>query len=157
MANNVWHVGFAVPDLEAAKDEFGKLYGLTWRPNVLRSLRLTLADGSEIEVDVNVTFSEGGPFAVELWQSVDGTPLETPKSGWFHHVGYWVDDWEHEARRLEELGYASVLRNGENPLINLGPGGMFIEPCNLHRDQPYLRDLYPIGSPFAGEPVLPQR
>jgi hypothetical protein len=26
-----------------------------------------------------------------------------------------------------------------------------IEPCNLHRDQPYLRDLYPATSPHFGD------
>jgi len=30
-----------------------------------------------------------------------------------------------------------------------------VEPCDLHRDQPSLRDLFPAGSPFAGDPELP--
>ena len=83
------------------------------------------------------------------------TPLATPESGWFHHIGYWVDEFDKERDRLGKLGYPPVLTNGTNPLLNLGPGNIVVEPCNLHRDQPYLRDLYPADSPFAGEPEFP--
>jgi hypothetical protein len=40
-------------------------------------------------------------------------------------------------------------------LISRGPGNILIEPCDLQRDQPYLRDLYPADSRLPGEPVLP--
>lgn len=142
----IWHIGIAVPDLPKAMAEVGALFDLTWRPVVVRSLTLTGGDGREYDVDVNVTFSRGGPFAVELWQSVPDTPLATPESGWFHHIGYWVDDFAKEGDRLGELGYAPVLTNGTNPLLNLGPGNIMVEPCDPHRDQPYLRDLYPAGT-----------
>lgn len=121
----------------------GELFDLTWRPVVVRSLTPTGGDGRGYEVDVNVTFSRGGPFAVELWRSIPDTPLATPASGWFHHVGYWVDDLPEEGARLDALGYAPVLTNGTNPLLNLGPGNIMVEPCDLQRDQPYLRDLNP--------------
>jgi hypothetical protein len=153
--SRIWHFGMAVPDLAAGMAEVGELFGLSWRPVVVRSLSLTGGDGRVYDVDVHVTFSLGGPFAVELWQSIPDTPLATPESGWFHHVGYWVDDFGQEAERLAGLGYPSVLANGSLPLLNRGPGGLVVEPCNLGRDQPYLRDLYPPDSPFAGEPELP--
>jgi hypothetical protein len=152
----IWHIGMAVPDLEKGMAEIGALFGLTWRPVVVRSLSLTDGDGKVHHVDVHVTFSIGGPFAVELWQSIPGTPLATPEAGWFHHIGYWADEFDQEGRRLSALGYPPVLKNGEKPLLNLGPGNILIEPCDLHRDQPYLRDLYPPDSPFAGEPEFPQ-
>ena len=153
--NNIWHIGMAVPDLERAQAELGELFGLQWRPVVVRSLTLTGPAGERYDVDCHVTFSLGGPFAVELWQSIPGTPLETPASGWVHHLGYWVDDFAGEGERLARLGHPPVLANGDAPLLNRGPGGLLIEPCNLHRDQPYLRDLYPPESPYAGAPVLP--
>ena len=152
----LWHIGMAVPDLEKAQHEVGTLWDLKWRPVVTRSLSLTGADGELYDVDCNVTFSLGGPFAVELWESIPGTPLETPESGWLHHVGYWVPDFAAEGERLAHLGHPPVLTRDSLPLLNRGPGGLMVEPCDLHRDQPYLRDLFPPESPHRGEPVLPQ-
>lgn len=50
------------------------------------------APGRPNEVDCHVTFSLGGPFAVEIWQAMPGTPQATPEAGWPHHIGYWVDE-----------------------------------------------------------------
>jgi len=38
--------------------------------------------------------------------------------------------------------------------LNRGPAGTLIELCDLHSDRPSLRDLFPPGSEFAGEPLL---
>lgn len=35
-----------------------------------------------------------------------------------------------------------------------GPAGTLVEPCDLHSDRPSLRDLFPLRSEFAGEPLL---
>jgi hypothetical protein len=43
---------------------------------------------------------------------------------------------------------------GTTPLLNRGPAGTSIELCDLHSDRPSLRDLFPPGSEFAGEPLL---
>lgn len=151
----LWHMGLAVPDLDEAKHRLGELFELNWRPTVTRSLTLSGPDGTVQKVDVRVTFSLGGPFAVEVWQGIPGTPLAIPETGWLHHVGYWVDDHAAERARLERLGYPPLLRGAEGLTVNRGPGGLGLEPCDLTRDQPYLRDLYPPRSPFHGEPVLP--
>jgi catechol 2,3-dioxygenase-like lactoylglutathione lyase family enzyme len=68
---------------------------------------LTLADaaGRPYEVECHVVFSLGGPFAVEVWQAIPGTPLDVPEGGGVHHIGYWVDDFAAEAKRLDALGY----------------------------------------------------
>jgi hypothetical protein len=29
---------------------------------------------------------------------------------------------------------------------------LMLEPCDLQRDRPFLRDLFPADSPFHGEP-----
>jgi hypothetical protein len=151
----LWHVGLAVPDLKSAQDAFSKLWGLTWRPVVTRRLQMTDSEGNRLEIACDVTFSLGEPFAVELWQSIPNTPLETPASGWLHHVGYWADDFASEGARLALLGHSPVLTRDGLPVLNLGPGGLMIEPCDLLRDQPYIRDLLPQQSPFAGEPIFP--
>lgn len=151
----VWHVGMAVPDLDRGRAEIGELFGLTWRPVITRSMTVTDEAGRVQDVDVQVTFSLGGPFAVELWQEIPGTPLATPAGGWFHHLGYWVDDHEAEKKRLAGLGWPPFMTSEPGLLLSRGPGNIVVEPCDLLRDQPYLRDLYPPDSPFFGEPLLP--
>lgn len=152
---NVWHIGLAVPDLAAAQQQYSAVLGVDWRPVVVRSMTVQDATGTDLSIDVHVTFSVGGPFAIELWQSIPGTPLESPSSGWFHHIGYWVDDMAAEGQRLAALGLPATLSRAGLPLLNAAPGGFMVEPCDLHRDQPYLRDLYPTNSEFFGAPELP--
>jgi hypothetical protein len=105
-------------------------------------------------VECHVVFSLGGPFAVEAWQAIPGTPLDMPEGGGVHHIGYWVDDLASEAKRLDALGYPRYATAGTTPLLNRGPAGTLIELCDLHSDRPSLRDLFPPESEFAGEPVL---
>jgi hypothetical protein len=42
--------------------------------------------------------------------------------------------------------------SGPSLAIHRGPGGLLLEPCDLQRDRPFLRDLFPTDSPFHGEP-----
>ena len=149
-----WHLGIAVPDLEEGKEELGEVFGLRWRPARVRKLTLTDAAGRSYEVECHVVFSLGGPFAVEVWQAIPGTPLDMPQTGGVHHIGYWVDDLAAEAKRLDTLGYPRYATAGTMPLLNRGPAGTLIELGGLHGDRPSLRDLFPPGSDFAGEPLL---
>jgi catechol 2,3-dioxygenase-like lactoylglutathione lyase family enzyme len=89
---SIWHIGIAVPDLEKGKKELGEVFGLRWRPARVRKLTLADAAGRPDEVECHVVFSLGGPFAVEVWQAIPGTPLDVPEAGGVHHIGYWVDD-----------------------------------------------------------------
>ena len=151
---SIWHIGFAVPDLEVGKKELGEVFGLSWRPARTRRLTLADADGRGHDVECHVVFSVGGPFAVEVWQAIPGTPLDIPESGGVHHIGYWVDDIAAEAKRLGALGYPSFATAGIMPLLNRGPGGTLVELCDVHSDRPSLRDLFPPESEFAGDPLL---
>jgi hypothetical protein len=153
--SNIWHIGLAVPDLDAGMDYVGDLFDLRWRPVVTRSLTIVDERGRRHDVDCDLTFSMDGPFAVELWQAIPGTPLATPESGWLHHIGYWVQDYRSEGPRLAELGFTPFLTSDSTLLLSRGPGNLRVEPCDLHRDRPYLRDLYPPNSDFASEPVFP--
>jgi catechol 2,3-dioxygenase-like lactoylglutathione lyase family enzyme len=150
----IWHIGIALPDLEKGQKELADVFGLRWRPARVRKLTLTDAEGRTSEVECHVAFSLGGPFAVEVWQAIPGTPLEMPEGGGVHHIGYWVDDLAAEAKRLDALGYPSYAKVGATPLLNRGPAGTVIEVCDLHSDRPSLRDLFPPESEFAGEPLL---
>lgn len=151
---SIWHIGIAVPDLKKGQKELGEIFGLHWRPVRVRNLTLADAADRPHEVECHVAFSLGGPFAVEVWQAIPGTPLDMPEGGGVHHIGYWVDDIAAEAKRLDTLGYPSYATAGTTPLLNRGPAGTLIELCDLHSDRPSLRDLFPPGSEFAGEPLL---
>src|SRR5712671_7162913 len=115
---SIWHIGIAVPDLENGQKELGNVFGLRWRPARVRKLTLADAAGRPYEVECHVAFSLGGPFAVEVWQAIPGTPLDIPESGGVHHIGYWVDDITAEAQRLSALGYPTT----SSPPIPQRPG-----------------------------------
>lgn len=151
---SIWHIGIAVPDLEKGMSELAEVFGIGWRPARVRRLTLSDAGGRPHEVECHVAFSLGGPFAVEVWQAIPSTPLDLPEGGGVHHIGYWVDDLAAEAKRLAALGYPGYATVGTMPLLNRGPAGTLIELCDLHSDRPSLRDLFPLESEFAGEPVL---
>lgn len=151
--SKLWHIGLAVPDLERAMAEVGALFDLAWRPVLTHSLTVKDGEGRAFDIDLPVTFSVGGPFAIEVFHAVPGTPLATPASGWLHHVGYWVDDYPAERERLARLGYPTVASSGPNQHVARGPGNLQVEPCSLHFDMPHLRDLYPPDSPFFGDPA----
>ena len=152
--SKLFHIGLAVPELEKSMAEIGELFDLEWRPVQVANVTLVDSNGRHSEVDVRVTFSIPGPFAVELWEAIPDTPLAMPESGYLHHVGYWVDDLAAESERLEALGYPKVASSGTTPLFHQGPGGLLIEPEDVHVDRPSLRDLYPPDSEYAGEPVF---
>ena len=63
------------------------------------------------------------------------------------HIGIAVE-W------LEALGYPRYATAATTPVLNRGPSGTCIELCDLRSYRPSLRDLFPPGSEFAGEPLL---
>ncbi|MEV0097332.1 VOC family protein [Streptomyces sp. NPDC050738] len=154
MDQRIWHIGVAVDDLEKGKKEFTEVFGVSWRPTRVRVLTLTDAQGADHDVECHVTFSEGGPFAVELWEAIPGTPLDAAPGGGVHHIGYWVEGIAEENARLSALGFGPRATVGRLPLLNAGPSGTVVELCDLHSDRPQLRDLFPAGSRHAGPPVL---
>ena len=103
---SIWHIGIAVPDLGQGKKELGQVFGLRWRPDRVRRLTIADAAGRPHEVECHVVFSLGGPFAVEVWQAIPGTPLDMPAGGGVHHIGYWVDDLDTSKKQLDDVGVA---------------------------------------------------
>jgi anti-anti-sigma factor len=153
----IFHIGMAVPDLDKGLAEIAELFDLTWRPINVRTMTINDGIGQSLEIECHVTFSVGGPFAVEVWQAIPGTPLAMPESGYFHHIGYWVDDLAAESKRLDALGHPAIMSSAPSVLLKQGPGGLLLEPCDWHDDRPTVRDLFPPGSPHAGEPVFAMR
>jgi hypothetical protein len=50
-------------------------------------------------------YSEGGPPAIELVESVPGTPLAGYGGVSFHHLGFWTDRLASSSRDLEARGW----------------------------------------------------
>ncbi|BCP15562.1 VOC family protein [Mycobacterium paraintracellulare] len=149
--NMPFHIGIAVPDLARGLEEFSDLFGVTWRPVQEVPLSLTDEHGHRHDVTMQVTFSLTSPFALELWEAIPGTPLAAPEGTFVHHLGYWTDNFESERQRLTDLGYPAILTSPIG-VIHRGPGGLGVEPEDVHREFPSLRDLYPLSSPFSGQP-----
>jgi Glyoxalase/Bleomycin resistance protein/Dioxygenase superfamily len=149
----IWHVGMAVPDLEKGMHEMSEIFDITWRPIYERQLHLKDGDGKIYDVVCRVTFSFTTPFALEIWQAVPGTPLATPEGSAVHHIGYWAEDMEAESARLTKLGYPPFMSE-IGLYVHRGPGNVGLEPCDLTRDRPTMRDLFPAESSFHSVPDL---
>ena len=148
---NVWHVAFAVPEIRQGMRELSDAFGVEWRP--LHRTEITLEDehGAHHDVTCTFTFSTGSPFAFEMWEAIPGTPLATPEHSILHHIGYWVDNLAAESQRLDGHGWPCFV-SGPSIAIHRGPGGLMLEPCDVFRDRPFLRDLFPEDSEHFGEP-----
>ncbi len=148
---DIWHIGLAVPDLDDGMREVGRAFQVAWRPIHERSTTVTDETGAKHDIVCRFTFSASAPFAIEMWQAIPGTPLATPETGILHHIGYWVENLPKEVERLEAAGFGSFM-SGPSLAIHRGPGGLMLEPCDLGRDRPFLRDLFPASSPLRGVP-----
>src|ERR1700704_3511476 len=113
-----------------------------WPSARVRKLTLADAAGRPYAVECHVAFSLGGPFAVEVWQAIPGTPLDMPEAGGVHHIGYWVDDLAAEAKRLDAPGYAHHAPARPPAAPDRGP------PRPLHRTVPPAQ-----RPPVAARPV----
>jgi hypothetical protein len=113
--NPFFHVGFIVPDLDAAMKEFQAALGIAWRAPVDAMVPLLGPDGV-IESNVYSVYSQGGPPAIELVQSVPGTPLAGNGGVSFHHLGFWTDRLATSSHDLDAHGWpcAATVASVEN-------------------------------------------
>jgi hypothetical protein len=95
--NPFFHVGFIVPDLNAAMDEFRTALGIEWRAPIEAIVPLRGPDGV-IESSVYSVHSEGRPPAIEL--ILRGTPL-AGNGGVSFHQGFWTDRLASSSRDLD--------------------------------------------------------
>ena len=112
---------------------FGKLEGAT-----------NTAQGYELDVSTSQNFItlQGSSVTPSVALSTLTIANLTPFTTYYLRAG--AINWNNVAN------YATA---GSTPLLNRGPAGTLIELCDLHSDRPSLRDLFPPGSKFVGEPL----
>jgi hypothetical protein len=127
-----FHVGFIVPDLDAAMEEFHVALGIEWRAPIAAGVPLLGPDGV-VEADVYSVYSDGGPPAIELIQSVPGTPLAGNGGVSFHHLGFWTDRLAESSHDLGAHGWlcaATVVSPQNHPsrfTLQQSQHGFYIE------------------------------
>ena len=132
ISNPFFHVGFIVPDLVAAMEEFHAALGIEWRAPIDAIVPLLGPDGV-VEANVYSVYSEGGPPAIELVQSVPGTPLAGDGDVSFHHLGFWTDRLADSSRDLDAHGWpcaATVAGAESDPsrfTLQQSPHGFYVE------------------------------
>jgi hypothetical protein len=130
--NPFFHVGFIVPDLDAAMKELQAALGIAWRAPVDAMVPLLGPEGV-IESNVYSVYSQGGPPAIELIQSVPGTPLAGNGGVSFHHLGFWTDRLATSSHDLDAHGWpcaATVARVEKQPsrfALQQSPHGFYVE------------------------------
>jgi catechol 2,3-dioxygenase-like lactoylglutathione lyase family enzyme len=152
----IFHIAFAVPDLEFAMLEIGAAMKVTWRTVYDFAGQLSDERGVEHDVRTRLTFSSLGPTVIELFEEVPGTPLASLDGGPFHHLGVWTDDFWLDSARLTDAGWPCRGKSPERtkPVragFFRGPSDITVELCSTRVDRPHLRDLYPGDSPFHGQ------
>jgi hypothetical protein len=142
----MWHIAFAVDDLEQAMEQWGQALNLQWQ--VVRRVTVPRTDehGNHFDVDTKFAIAAGLPYAIEVFEQTPGTPLAAPEGTTFHHIGYWAQDMVAEARRLESLGWRCTggpIVPDSRSLFFTGSLGITIEPCFLGVSRPGLEEYYP--------------
>jgi hypothetical protein len=148
MRHPFFHVGFVVPDLDVAMNEFGDVLGVEWRPILQAPLQLLGPDGVA-HVEVRSVYTTGGPPAIELFESVPRTALAGSDQVSFHHIGLWADDLGQASRDLDAKGWMreGTVANAENEpsrfTMQRSPHGFYVELLETGFPRPYLAGLVP--------------
>jgi catechol 2,3-dioxygenase-like lactoylglutathione lyase family enzyme len=103
---NLYHVGYLVPDLRLAMATFGERLQITWATPFEMPSGFVTADGEPDSDLVRIAFSIGGPPHLELIEVVPraGSIFAEPAGGGVHHVGIYADRWRDEVARLVAEG-----------------------------------------------------
>lgn len=132
---DLFHTGIVVDDLASAKEEFGRLLGLSWIEGG-GDVPMVLSDGPRT-VKMAYAYSVAGPHHLELLQSVEDTVWTVAGGGHAHHIGYWSDDVEAATALLAAQGLPRVVNIGTfeedafpTGVYHQAHNGLYIEVLN---------------------------
>jgi hypothetical protein len=129
-AEDQFHTGVVVDDLDVALRELSELFGYGWSDVFEGRVQVRLPDGDR-EVELRFVYSRSVP-RIEVIQAIEGTVWVPSAGSGIHHLGYWSDDVEGDAARLEHSGYvleaAGRVPHGAAPwTYHRAPAGVRIE------------------------------
>jgi hypothetical protein len=129
-AEDQYHTGVVVEDLDSARAQLSELFGYRWSPVFDARVPVWSPEGEQ-EVRLQFIYSCDTP-RVELIQSVEGTVWVVPSGSRIHHLGYWSDDMDGDGARLGTAGYvveaAGRLPDGTSQwAYHRSPNGLRIE------------------------------
>lgn len=156
----IWHIAFAVDDIEVAMDQFGRALNLTWNPIKEFAGDNVDAQGKPFVLKTRLTFAAAGPCALELFERVAGTPIEPARGTAFHHLGYWTDDVSDERARLEQCGWfhaGGPTTSASRAAFFSSSLGIFIESCNATIPRVGLEKYFPGVAPGMSTPGATRR
>lgn len=113
---NIVQIAYHVPDVEAAAQQFAKLFG--WGPFfVFPNIPLTHSSyrGTPTPFDHSAAYGQGGEIMVELIQQNNDAPsairdMYAPDEFGVHHAARFSEDMNDEIARYEAAGYDVALR-----------------------------------------------
>ncbi|WP_084774063.1 VOC family protein [Nonomuraea candida] len=91
-----YHIGYVVPDIEAAMRDFTRAAGTAWNP---------VREGRLGGWDYRIVFSRHGPPYTELIEGPAGSPWEPGRGARCDHLGFWAAGIDECAGRLAARGW----------------------------------------------------
>jgi catechol 2,3-dioxygenase-like lactoylglutathione lyase family enzyme len=116
---DLYHTGFMVPDLEAAKARLSESAGYRWTVPINGDVPIWTRAQGAFQLVVEFVYSLQAPH-IELIQQLPGTPWMPAPANAVHHVGYWVDDVPAVADLLVRQGFSLEshgLADGPGPAM----------------------------------------
>lgn len=91
-AEEMFHVGYLVPDIQVAMDDLGPSLGVTWTQVITREDQpCWTPERGAFTCPLTFAYSKEGPQRIELIQGVAGTVWDHLGAGHLHHAGVWCD------------------------------------------------------------------
>lgn len=105
-AQDQFHIGIRVPDIDAAMDELGAGLNLTWaEPRDVAEQALWTPGTGLQHHHLRFTYSAEGAQHLELLQGPTGSLWDGDDGPGAHHIGIWVDDVAAETDALIDGGW----------------------------------------------------
>lgn len=129
-ADDFYHTGLVVDDLEAVAAEMSRTFGYVWTKPGVGDVPIITPDGPAV-IPMKFTYSVQQPI-IELLETVPGTII-TPGDRGTHHLGYWTDDVAAASQALADVGYpiAAAGTDADGNIsrfaYHLTPTGVYLE------------------------------
>jgi hypothetical protein len=104
-AEDQFHVGVVVNDVEAALTELSAMFGYQWCDELGGPIQVRLPAGDAV-LNLRCVYSRSSP-RLEIVGHIPGTVWEPAPGSGIHHVGYWSDDVAADSAELERHGYVA--------------------------------------------------